>query len=76
MRILTGVIVSKKMQKTATVAVSRVMKHPVYKKRLKRVTKYHVHDETDSKVGDRVRFTDSKPYSKTKKWKIVKVIKS
>lgn len=72
MRIIVGTVISKKMASTATVAVDRVVKHPIYKKRLKRVKKYQVHDEFDTKVGDVVRFTDSKPYSKTKKWKIVK----
>lgn len=71
MRILTGKVVGKKMQKTATVEVTRVVKHPTYKKRVKRVKKYQVHDETDTRVGDVVRFTDARPISKTKKWRIV-----
>lgn len=72
MRILTGVVISKKMAKTATVAVTRVVEHPVYQKRLRRVKKYHVHDEFDTKVGEVVRFADSKPFSKTKRWRIIK----
>ena len=49
--------------------------HPLYKKRLKRITKYQVHDEVGVKVGDKVKFADSRPYSKSKKWKIVEVVK-
>ncbi|MBI2103547.1 30S ribosomal protein S17 [Candidatus Woesebacteria bacterium] len=75
MRILTGRVISKKMAKTATVAVEKVITHPVYKKRVKRVKKYQVHDEFDTNIGDLVNFADSKPFSKTKKWKIIKVEK-
>ena len=59
------------MAKTATVAVERVVIHPMYKKRFRRDTKFQVHDELGVKIGDLVRFTASKPYSKTKKWKII-----
>jgi small subunit ribosomal protein S17 len=76
MKILTGKVVSKKMNKTAVVAVTRILEHPVYKKRLKRIKKYHVHDEMGSVVGDRVKFVDSKPVSKTKKWTISKILKA
>jgi small subunit ribosomal protein S17 len=64
------------MNKTAVVAVTRILEHPVYKKRLKRIKKYHVHDEMGSVVGDRVKFVDSKPVSKTKKWTISKILKA
>jgi len=72
MKIFTGKVISKKMEKTATVAVERIVVHPVYKKRMKRMKKYHVHDIFGTKVGQTVQFTVSKPYSKTKRWKIVK----
>lgn len=75
MKVFIGKVIAKKSEKTATVSVSRVVMHPLYKKRFKRDTKYQVHDETGVKVGDAVRFADSRPYSKTKKWKIVGVIK-
>lgn len=71
MKIFTGKVISNKMQKTATVAVERVVVHPLYKKRLKKIEKYHVHDETGVKVGQQVKFAASKPYSKLKKWKII-----
>lgn len=59
--------------KTATVEVERVKIHPLYKKRFKRSTKYHVQDETGVKIGDIVKFADSRPYSKSKKWKIMQI---
>ena len=74
MKIFTGKVIGKKMQKTATVAVGRIVAHPVYKKRIKLIKKYQVHDEVDTKVGQTVRFVASKPYSKLKKWKIVEVV--
>ena len=71
MKIFTGRVTATKMAKTATVAVERVVIHPMYKKRFRRDTKFQVHDELGVKIGDLVRFTASKPYSKTKKWKII-----
>jgi len=74
MKIFTGVVVNKKMNKTASVEVDRVVKHPIYGKRLKRTKIYHVRDEKDTKVGDKVKFMDSKPYSKTVKWVITEIV--
>lgn len=73
MKIFTGKVVSVKMPKTATVAVEKVVIHPVYKKRFKRIKKYHVHDETGVLEGQMVKFVASKPFSKLKKWKILEV---
>jgi small subunit ribosomal protein S17 len=75
MKIFTGKVVATKTAKTATVAVERMTIHPLYKKRLKRIRKYQVHDEMGVKVGDNVKFSDSRPYSKTKKWRITEVVK-
>lgn len=72
MKILTGKVVSKKMAKTATVVVERMVIHPLYLKRYKRMKKYHVHDEVGVKVGDTVKFAASKPYSKLVNWRIIK----
>jgi len=72
MKIFQGKVISKKMDKTAVVAIETIKEHPVYKKRIKTVKKYHVHDEEGVNVGDTVKFVASKPYSKTKKWKIYK----
>lgn len=74
MKIFKGKVISKKMEKTATVVVETVVAHRIYKKRLRRIKKYHVHDEIGVKVGDVVHFVASKPYSKLKKWKIIKVV--
>ena len=76
MKILTGKIISKKMDKTATVVVDRFVAHPVYGKRMRKTKKYHVHDETNSKIGDVIKFVPSKPYSKLKKWKIIQTKKT
>lgn len=74
MKIFTGRVIHKKMAKTATVEVDRVMMHPVYKKRYKQSQKYHVHDDMGAKIGDEINFVATKPYSKTKKWKIVEIV--
>jgi small subunit ribosomal protein S17 len=74
MKIFKGKVISTKMAKTATVAVERMVVHPIYKKRYRRVRKYHVHDETGTKVGDIVKFAAAKPESKLKKWKIIEVV--
>lgn len=74
MKIFTGKVISKKMEKTATVVVERIFTHPIYKKRIRRAKKYHVHDELGVKVNQIVQFVDSKPYSKTKKWKVFKIV--
>lgn len=68
MKIFKGTVISTKMEKTATVLVERVVKHPVYKKRYKTTKKYHVHDPFGVKVGQEVEFIPSKPYSKLKRW--------
>ncbi|MCX6705034.1 MAG: 30S ribosomal protein S17 [Candidatus Woesebacteria bacterium] len=74
MKIFIGRVVATKTAKTATVAVERMTIHPLYKKRLKRIRKYQVHDEMGVKVGDNVKFSDCRPYSKTKKWKITGLV--
>jgi small subunit ribosomal protein S17 len=73
MKIFTGKVISKKMQKTATVAVERIVAHPIYKKRIKKIKKYQVHDELEIKVGQVVKFIASKPFSKTKKWIVIDI---
>ena len=75
MKVFTGKVVTKKMQKTATVAVTRIVVHPVYKKRVRRIKKYQVHDELGVDVGQIVKFAASRPYSKTKKWQILNEVK-
>ncbi len=74
MKIFTGHVIATKAAKTAVVSVERVVIHPLYKKRFKRDRKYQVQDELGTKAGDLVRFAASRPYSKTKKWKILEVV--
>ncbi len=76
MKIFIGKVIGTKMAKTAVVSVERVVIHPLYKKRFKRDRKYQVHDELGVKLNDVVRFTASKPYSRTKKWKVLEVVNS
>jgi small subunit ribosomal protein S17 len=74
MKIFTGKVIAIKTAKTATVAVERVKIHPLYKKRFRRERKYQVHDEIGVKVGDNVKFVDTRPISKMKRWKITEVV--
>lgn len=74
-RPLVGHVVSDKMNKTITVLVERRVRHPLYGKYIRRSTKYHVHDENnESHVGDRVLIAETRPVSKTKSWRLVKVV--
>jgi small subunit ribosomal protein S17 len=71
-RILQGVVVSDKQDKTVVVSVERQVMHPVYKKIVKRSKKFAAHDENNEfKVGDQVSIIESKPYSKTKTWTVI-----
>jgi small subunit ribosomal protein S17 len=70
-----GQVVSDKMDKTVVVAVSRVVRHPFYRKILRRVTKLKAHDEkNECKVGDRVRLIETRPISKDKHWRVVQIV--
>jgi len=74
-RTLTGTVVSDKMDKSATVLVERRVKHPLYKKYMSRSTKLHIHDENnDCNEGDTVSIEQCRPMSKTKTWRLVKVL--
>ena len=71
-----GVVTSASMNKTITVASSRHKEHRLYKKALRRTKKFKAHDETETcQVGDLVRIRETRPLSKTKCWRLVKVIK-
>ena len=71
-RILVGTVVSDKTDKTVVVKVERKVKHPLYGKIIRRSKKYHAHDEDNSfKSGDRVRIEETRPFSKTKSWKVL-----
>lgn len=70
----TGIVVSDKMDKTRVVEVSSIVKHPVYKKYVKKVKKFKMHDgENLSHTGDKVVFIEIRPLSKEKRWKLEKV---
>ena len=70
-----GVVTSNKMTKTVTVAVERKVKHPIYGKFVKKTTKFHAHDELDvCTLGDVVKIMETRPLSKTKRWRLVEVI--
>ena len=71
-RILQGVVVSDKMDKTVVVQVERRVMHPVYKKYIKSSKKYHAHDENNAcKIGDVVRIQECRPISKTVTWVVL-----
>ncbi|MDB5231743.1 MAG: ribosomal protein S17p [Chitinophagaceae bacterium] len=70
-----GVVTSDKMDKTVTVAVERKVKHPIYGKFVKKTTKFHAHDEkNECGIGDTVKIMETRPLSKTKRWRLVEVI--
>jgi small subunit ribosomal protein S17 len=70
-----GIVSSDKMTKTITVAVERKIKHPIYGKFLKKTTKFHAHDEENTAgTGDVVRIMETRPLSKTKRWRLVEII--
>ena len=70
-----GVVTSNKMNKTITVAVERKVKHPIYGKFVKKTTKFHAHDEKDEcTMGDIVKIMETRPLSKTKRWRLVEIV--
>ena len=70
-----GRVVSDRMDKTVVVAVERLVQHPLYGKRLKRTTKLHAHDEqNDCHQGDLVEVMETRPLSKTKRWRVIRVV--
>ena len=74
-RILQGVVVSDKQDKTVVVSVERQVMHPVYKKFVKKSKKFAAHDENNTAhVGDKVRLTQTRPLSKTKRYELAEVI--
>ena len=72
---LVGVVVSNKMEKTAVVAVERRVRHPLYRKIIRRTTRYKAHDAANSAVlGDIVRLEETRPLSKEKRWRIAQTL--
>jgi small subunit ribosomal protein S17 len=70
-----GIVVSDKMEKTVVVAVENRFPHPIYQKTVRRTTRYKAHDEANGcRVGDRVRITETRPLSRTKRWTVAEVL--
>jgi len=70
-----GVVIGKKMKKTVTVLVERQIRHPLYKKIIKRRKRFLVHDEYEKcKVGDMVRFIETRPLSRRKRWRVLEIV--
>lgn len=71
----TGTVVSSKMDKSVVVAIDRIVKHPVYKKYMRRRSKWVAHDEKNScGVGDKVMIVETRPLSKTKRWRVRQIV--
>lgn len=71
-KVRTGVVTSDKADKTVTVVVERKFAHPLYGRQIRRTKKYHVHDENNEfRIGDTVRIVETRPYSKTKRWRVL-----
>ncbi|MEX2625431.1 MAG: 30S ribosomal protein S17 [Ilumatobacteraceae bacterium] len=74
-KVRDGVVVSDTMDKTVVVAVTGRVRHPRYNKFVQRSTRFYAHDETnDAKVGDRVRLMETRPLSKSKRWRVVEIL--
>jgi len=76
-RVVTGKVVSNKMDKTITVLLERRVKHPVYGKYITRSSKIHAHDENNQcSIGDTVTVAETRPISRSKSWKLLEVVES
>ena len=74
-KVRTGFVTSDKMDKTVTVAVERKTQHPMYKRVIKKTKKYKAHDESNEcNEGDKVRIIETRPLSKTKRWRVLEII--
>jgi small subunit ribosomal protein S17 len=75
-KVLSGEVVSDRMDKTITVKVERRIRHSTYERVIKRSKKYHAHDEQNQcQIGDQVRIIETRPLSKTKRWRLLEVIR-
>ena len=74
-KVLRGRVASDKMNKSVVVSIERLVKHPLYGKRIKRTSRYTAHDETnDCREGDLVEIMETRPMSKMKRWRVIRVI--
>jgi small subunit ribosomal protein S17 len=75
-KVLLGEVVSNRMQKTITVRVERRLRHPIYERVVKRSKKFHAHDENNQcQIGDQVRIIETRPLSKTKRWRLLEIVR-
>ena len=74
-REVTGTVISNKMERTVVVQVERLVKHPLYKKYIRRRNKFMAHDKDNAcQIGDRVMITETRPLSKSKRWRVSRII--
>ncbi len=74
-KVREGIVVSDKMEKTIVVAIETMVLHPIYKKRVKKTTKFKAHDENNvAQMGDKVRIMETRPLSRDKRWRLVDII--
>lgn len=74
-KVLTGKIVSDKMDRTVVVAVESLVRHPLYQRTIRRTKKFKAHDEENTcRIGDKVRMMETRPLSKEKRWRIIEVL--
>ena len=69
-----GIVASDKMEKTVVVRVDRQIKHPKYRRYVRRTSKFMAHDETGATVGDKVRIVETRPLSARKRWRVVEIV--
>ena len=69
-----GIVASDKMEKTVVVRVDRLIKHPRYRRYVRRTSKFMAHDETGAAIGDKVRIVETRPLSARKRWRVVEII--
>lgn len=69
-----GIVASDKMTKTVTVRVDRLVKHPIYRKYVKRRKKFMAHDDLGARIGDKVKIVETRPLSARKRWRVVEII--
>ena len=74
-KVMTGTVVSNKMDKTVVVAVERLVQHPLYKKPVKNTQRFKAHDENNEcKLGDTVAMMETRPLSKDKRWRVTEIL--
>lgn len=74
-KVMTGRVVSDKMQKTVVVAVETLVRHPLYQRTIRRTKKFKAHDEQNScRIGDKVKMMETRPLSKEKRWRVIEIL--